>query len=88
MRNQLEPWERGILCSLWHRAELTLMDERAKTPQHLLKVMDKVVRDMRWEYKPKPLVGQSHTPIDDKEAAARIKAFQGKKPTKGLRPGR
>ena len=52
MRSTLEQWERGLLCELWNRAELALLDDRPKTPQYALRMVDRELRKVRLEYRP------------------------------------
>jgi hypothetical protein len=51
MRNTLEQWERGLLCELWNRAELAILDDRAKTPQYAMRMVDRELRKMQLEYR-------------------------------------
>lgn len=52
MRNTLEPWERGLLCELWNRTELAVLDDRPKTPQYVMRQFDRTLRKMQLEYRP------------------------------------
>ena len=88
MRSQMEPWERGMLCQLWHRAELIILDQRPRTPQHLLKEMARVVSDMQWEYKPTVTPGRVANPISDEEVIERINRVKNGIRFKGSSPGR
>ena len=49
MRSELSPWEKGLLCSLWHRVELDLMDNPEKTPGRLLQLVKRKTEEMQWE---------------------------------------
>ena len=51
MRNTLEQWEKGVLCELWNRAELAILDDRAKTPQYAMRMVDRELRKMQLEYR-------------------------------------
>ena len=51
MRNTLEQWEKGVLCELWHRAELAILDDRARTPQYTMRMVDRELRKMQLEYR-------------------------------------
>ena len=51
MRNELEPWETGVLCELWNRTELAVLDDRPKTPQYVMRVFDRTLRQMQLEYR-------------------------------------
>ena len=51
MRNTLEQWEKGLLCELWNRAELAILDDRAKTPQYAMRMVDRELRKMQLEYR-------------------------------------
>ena len=61
MRSELEMWEKGLLCSLWHRVELDLMDNHAKTPTYLLRVVKRRLEEMQWEVRPTISPGQGAT---------------------------
>ena len=52
MRNTLEPWETGLLCELWNRTELAVLDDRPKTPQYVMRMFDRTLRKMQMEYRP------------------------------------
>ena len=58
MRSELSPWEKGLLCSLWHRVELDLMDSKEETPQALLRTVSRRLEEMRWEIRPTISPGQ------------------------------
>lgn len=51
MRSRLEPWESGVLCELWNRAELAVLNDRPKTPQYVMRVFDRELRRMQLEYR-------------------------------------
>ena len=40
-----------MLCELWNRAELALLDDRAKTPQYAMRMVDRELRKMQLEYR-------------------------------------
>lgn len=88
MRNQLEPWESGILCQLWHRVELNILDERPKTPQHLLRKVGRELRDMQWEYKPTAQPGVSSRPVEMPADLEKYEFSPKKFKWKGYSPGR
>ena len=52
MRNTLEEWEKGLLCELWNRTELAVLDDRPKTPQYVMRMFDRTLRKMQLEYRP------------------------------------
>ena len=51
MRNTLEPWETGLLCELWNRTELAVLDDKPKTPQYVMRLFDRTLRKMQLEYR-------------------------------------
>jgi hypothetical protein len=53
MRSKFEEWETGLLCQLWHRVELRALDDRARTPQWLMKQVSRELRHMQMEYMPR-----------------------------------
>lgn len=88
MRNKLEAWESGVLCELWHRVELNVLDEKPRTPQHLLKQVGRELRDMQWEYKPRVEQGKSCYPPSDQELNDRFEFAKRRLRWKGKSPGR
>ena len=62
MRRELEPWEKSLLCQLWNRVEINLLDERAKRPEHCLRMVDRVLKEMQWECRPKLRPGRVTDP--------------------------
>ena len=40
-----------MLCELWNRAELAILDDRAKTPQYAMRMVDRELRKMQLEYR-------------------------------------
>ena len=51
MRSRLEGWETGLLCELWNRTELAVLDDRPKTPQYVMRTFDRILRKMQIEYR-------------------------------------
>ena len=58
MRNHFEEWERGLLCELWHRVELRILDNREKSPAWLLHQTQVELQRMQMEYRPRIAVGK------------------------------
>jgi hypothetical protein len=65
MRSKFEEWETGLLCQLWHRVELRVLDERAKTPQWLMKQVSRELKHMQMEYTPNGLGTGFNHPVPE-----------------------
>ena len=50
MRSTLDAWEKGLLCELWNRVELRILDNPPRTQARLLRLVDNELQDMRWHY--------------------------------------
>lgn len=88
MRSKLEPWESGILCQLWHRVEVNILDERPKTPNHLLRQVGRELRDLQWEYKPKAEPGKGSAPLPPVDRSIEFELAKRHVKWKGSKPGR
>ena len=88
MRSKLEPWDKGLLCQLWHRVELNLMDERPRTPSHLLRTMGRELKDMQWEHRPSLSPGQTTSAPPTFRMEDAFEASPRKVRWKGKSPGR
>ena len=73
MRQHFEEWERGLLCELWHRVELRILDTRERTPSWLLHQMQVELQRMRMEYRPQIAVGTGRV-IDGTTGLLKLRA--------------
>jgi len=88
MRTKLEPWEIGILCELWHRVEVNILDDRPRTQMHLLRQVGRELRDMQLQYKPKAEPGNSSRPLTSPDRSIEFEFSKRVQRWKGSSPGR